>query len=198
MPLYECHCLSCDLTFEVLAPVSKAKKARPCPDCGRLSERIVSAFAIASGSSAGKQQTQEAKPAPAKKNQRPLCLQYPHLPLLCHMDEKAAHRWIAHSKGRGSEFDDKMAKREEMQKQRGVPPLTPKPAADGHGHTHDFRRHGKMKDDATKVEHGHSHANGGAGGGSAKPDGHSHGHGKSPSHEKSHGHSHQTGHAHDH
>ena len=194
MPLYECHCLGCDLTFEVLAPVSKAKKARPCPDCGRLSERIVSAFAIASGSSAGKQQTQEAKQAPAKKNQRPLCLQYPHLPLLCHMDEKAAHRWIAHSKGRGSEFDDKMAKREELQKQRGVPLLPPKPAADSHGHTHDFRRHAKMKEDATKAENGHgdSHANGGDSGGTAKPQGHAQRNGKS------HGHSHQTGHAHDH
>ncbi len=195
MPLYECHCLSCDLTFEVLAPVSKAKQARPCPDCGRLSERIVSAFAIASGSSAVKQQAQEAKPATAKKNQSPLCLQYPHLPLLCHMDEKAAHRWIAHSKGRGSEFDDKMAKREELQKQRGVVP--PKPAAESHGHSHDFRRHGKMKEDAAKVEHGHGHPHA-TGGGSAKPDGKAHGHGKSHSHEKSHGHSHQTGHAHDH
>jgi putative FmdB family regulatory protein len=190
MPLYECHCLSCDLTFEVLAPVSRARKPQPCPGCGRLSERIVSAFAIASGSSADKQQTQEAKPAPAKKNQRPLCLQYPHLPLLCHMDEKAAHRWIAHSKGRGSEFDDKMAKREELQKQRGVVP--PKPAAASHGHSHDFRRHGKMKEDAPRTEHGHSHANGGAGGGTAKPQGHAQGNGKS------HGHSHQTGHAHDH
>ncbi len=191
MPLYECHCLSCDLTFEVLAPVSKAKKPHACPGCGRLSQRIVSAFAIASGSSSHRQQGQEAKQPPAKKNQRPLCLQYPHLPLLCHMDEKAAHRWIAHSKGRGSEFDDKVAKREELQKQRGIPLLPPEPAAESHGHTHDFRRHGKMKEDAPRTEHGHSHANGGDSG-SGKTPGHAHGHGKS------HGHSNQTGHAHDH
>lgn len=191
MPLYECHCLSCDLTFEVLAPVSKAKKARPCPDCGRLSERIISAFTIASGSSSHRQQGKEAKQAPGKKTQRPLCLQYPHLPLLCHMDETAARRWVAHSQGRGAEYDDKVAKREELQKQRGVPLLPPKPAAESHGHTHDFRRHGKMKEDAPRTEHGPSHANGGDSGG-GKAHNHAHGHGKS------HGHSHQTGHAHDH
>ena len=49
MPLYEYHCPSCDLTFEVLTSLSEASKKKPCPECGRRAPRIVSAFAIASG-----------------------------------------------------------------------------------------------------------------------------------------------------
>src|SRR5271154_4270433 len=138
MPIYECHCLICDVTFEVLAPLSQARKTHHCPDCGRPSQRIVSAFAIASASAGVEREKQSTNRAPAKKDPRPLCLQHPHLPLLCHMDEPSAKRWIAHSQGRGSEFDDKRAKREEMRKQRGEAAAA-KPAANGDGHSHDFR-----------------------------------------------------------
>ncbi len=194
MPIYECHCLTCDLTFEVLAPVSAARKSQACPDCGRASQRIVSAFAIASASADTEREKQNARRAPVKKDPRPLCLQHPHLPLLCHMDETAAKRWIAHSQGRGSEFDDKLSKREEVRKQRGAP-APAKPDAPAHGHSHDFRRHGKMTEAATAAPassaapaapthgHAHSHAHG-------KAYGHSH---ASP---KSHGHSHSGSHAH--
>ncbi len=154
MPLYECHCLGCNLTFEVLAPINQARKACPCPECGRPSQRIVSAFAIASRSAAAGQ-GQGTERATSKKDQRPLCLQHPHLPLLCHMDETAARRWIAHSEGRGAEFDDKLAKREELRKQRGEPPPV-KPAADEH--SHDFRRHRSMKADAHAPGHSKSHS----------------------------------------
>ncbi len=34
MPLYECRCERCELTFEVLAPLSSSGlKSRPCPQC---------------------------------------------------------------------------------------------------------------------------------------------------------------------
>ena len=184
MPIYECHCLACDLTFEVLAPLSQARKAHACPDCGRASQRVVSAFAIASASAAAEQKKQNAQRAPVKKDQRPLCLQYPHLPLLCHMDETAAKRWIAHSQGRGSEFDDRLAKREELRKQRGEP-APAKPAAPAHGHSHDFRRHGKMKESESPSGHTHTRTHG-------KAHSHSQGNGKP------HGHSHAGGHTHDH
>ena len=184
MPIYECHCLTCDLTFEVLAPLSQARKAHDCPDCGRPSQRIVSAFAIASASAGVERKKQNTERAPVKKDSRPLCLQHPHLPLLCHMDETAAKRWIAHSQGRGSEFDDKQAKREELRKQRGQPAPV-KPAADSHGHTHEFRRHGKMNEPAHTPAPTDTHTHG-------KANSHSHGSGKS------HGHSHSGSHAHSH
>jgi len=184
MPIYECHCLSCGLTFEVLAPLSQARTAHACPDCGRPSQRIVSAFAIASASAGAERKKQNTERAPAKKDPRPLCLQHPYLPLLCHMDETAAKRWIAHSQGRGSEFDDKQAKREELRKQRGQPAPS-KPAADSHVHAHEFRRHAKMNEPAHTPAPTDTHT-----------------HGKAHSHSqvsgKSRGHSHSGGHAHDH
>ena len=49
MPLYEWECLACDITFEDLVPVSEGSVERACPSCGRMSPRVVSTFAIASG-----------------------------------------------------------------------------------------------------------------------------------------------------
>lgn len=173
MPLYEYHCPSCDLTFEVLASLSEAQKKGPCPECGRRVPRVVSIFAIASGGSGepnltprrGLKHKEETAQKAAKKpkDPRPLCLQYPHLPLLCHMDEKAAKRWVAHAHGRGPEYDDKMAMREELRKKRGETPPepglsqaegqeTPDHGDHSHGqaHPHNYRRHPHM--------HGHLHA----------------------------------------
>jgi putative FmdB family regulatory protein len=143
MPIYECHCLGCDLTFEVLAPLSQAGRRHPCPRCNRPAPRIASAFAIASG---GGSRESQAETATAKKpgapEQPPLCLRYPHVPLLCHMDQKAAKRWLAHYDGRGAEYDDRQAAREDLRKKRGLPPEPP-PAPPTHSHEHgrNFRRH---------------------------------------------------------
>jgi putative FmdB family regulatory protein len=183
MPLYEWHCTPCDLTFEMLAPLSEARRTKRCPRCGRRSARTVSAFAIASGEDAS-----HGRPAAhtvQRPNQPPLCLQHPHVPMLCHMDEKAARRWLAHCNGRGAEYDEKAANREELRKKRGEPP-PPKPDAPAHAHAHNVRRHSRAgTNDGRSATKNHSHAG-------EEPHGHPHGHGRG------HDHSHEGAHSHRH
>ncbi|MGO9057327.1 MAG: FmdB family zinc ribbon protein [Candidatus Binataceae bacterium] len=168
MPLYEWECLACETTFEDLVPVSEGSVGHACPSCGRMSPRVVSTFAIASG--AGPQPAAgTATAAPAAKPP-PICLRYPHIPLLCHMDQPTAERAVAYAHGRGGEYDDKKGAREELRKKRGLPPPPP-PAPPMHAHTHNPRRHqaagagqpGKAAaghDHATKDAHKHDHAGG--------------------------------------
>ena len=145
MPLYEYHCVACQLTFEELTPMSESAKKKPCPECGKRAPRIVSAFAITSGAvdiHAG----QDPKPTPQTQTQRPLCMRYPQVPLSCHMDEYSVKRFAAHSVGRGGEFDDTMAKAAEVRKQRGLPEPKYAPPSHGHDHGHDHSHsHGKGK-----------------------------------------------------
>jgi hypothetical protein len=42
------------------------------------------------------------------------------------MDDRSAERFAAHKLGRGAEYDDKSAAREDLRKKRGLPP-TPAP-----------------------------------------------------------------------
>lgn len=158
MPIYEHHCLPCDLTFEALAPLSEARSAKRCPSCGRRAARVTSAFAIAGGAPPA----ENSSGAMVKQDPRPLCLRHPHLPLLCHMDEGSARRFVAHANGRGAEYDDRKAEREERRHRLGEPPAAAAPKSAGHGH--EFRRHGHA--------HGHAHAHDGKHG-----HGHEHGHG---------------------
>src|SRR6266851_5870286 len=147
MPIYECRCIPCEITFEVLARAGHANRRHPCPECGRPSRRIVSTFAIVSGGSNvrdAKSGMAAANTAASKRRSGPpLCLQNPHIPLLCHMDQKSGERFVAHFNGRGDEYDDKMATREYVRKKRGLPP-----PADAHnrqnsgGHSHS---HGKTR-----------------------------------------------------
>src|SRR5580698_5103410 len=53
MPIYECYCEACRITFEILAPVTEANRKRPCPRCARASRRVVSAFAIGNAGTRG-------------------------------------------------------------------------------------------------------------------------------------------------
>jgi putative FmdB family regulatory protein len=161
MPLYEWECLACEITFEDLASVSEGRVEHPCPDCGRMSPRVVSTFAIASGGSPEPQAAANTGSAPAGAKP-PICLRYPHIPLLCHMDQPTAERAVAYAHGRGAEYEDKKGSREELRKKRGLPPPPP-PAPPAHVHHHNPRRHQTSagadhghKDSA----HGHDHAAG--------------------------------------
>jgi putative FmdB family regulatory protein len=158
MPLYEWECLSCDIRFEELAPVSEGRLERACPDCGRMSPRVVSTFAIASGVSPEPQTAAAAKSSKAPET--PICLRYPHIPLLCHMDKPTAERAVAHAQGRGAEYDDRKGQAEETRKKRGLPPPPP-PAPPPHAHFH--KRHqasGTQEHGHSGPEHDHPHDHG--------------------------------------
>ncbi len=159
MPIYEWECLACEITFEDLAPISEGRLERACPSCGRMSPRVVSAFAIASGAVAQPQPSAATAAGSAAK--APICLRYPHIPLLCHMDQPTAERAVAYAHGRGAEYDDKKGTREELRKKRGLPPPPPR-APPAHAHFHNPRRH--QGADAAKHDHstaGHDRAQGG-------------------------------------
>ena len=117
MPLYECRCERCELTFEVLAPLSSSGlRSRPCPKCGRAARRIISAvaFTVEGGArqSSTPDVTQLKVPPPAR---------------LCWMDDRSAARYAAYKHGRGAEYDDKTQAREEAKKKRDEPPAKPAP-----------------------------------------------------------------------
>jgi putative FmdB family regulatory protein len=127
MPLYECRCERCELTFEVLAPLSSSgMRSRPCPNCGRAARRIISAvaFTVEGGTRASSTPdvTRLKVPPPAR---------------LCWMDDRSAARYAAYKHGRGAEYDDKLNAPDEAQNKRGEPPpVKPAAAAQDHGHSH--------------------------------------------------------------
>lgn len=129
MPLYECRCERCALTFEVLAPISAARmRSRPCPECGRAARRIISpvSFAVGGAPAANVALRGQSRSDVTK-------LSVPPWARLCWMDDKSAARFAAYKHGRGAEYDDTVAAREETRKQRGE--SVEKPAADSHGHS---------------------------------------------------------------
>lgn len=134
MPLYECRCERCELTFEVLAPLSASRmKSRRCPECGRQARRIISAvsfsLAAANGTSAADEPADPRRYDPRRSDVTKL--KVPPSARLCWMDDRSAARLAAYKHGRGAEYDDVMAARDEAQK-RGEP----QPAQDAHGHGH--------------------------------------------------------------
>jgi putative FmdB family regulatory protein len=160
MPLYEWECLACEIRFEDLAPVSDGRLDRSCPNCGRMSPRVVSSFAIAAGASPEPQAA--ARTAGARGADAPICLRYPHIPLLCHMDKPTAERAVAYAQGRGAEHDDRKGQAAEMRKKRGLPP-PPSPAPPAHAHFHNPRRHqaaagADTHDHSAAADHGHDHS----------------------------------------
>lgn len=116
MPLYECHCERCELTFEVLASLSAATKSHPCPACGRRARRVISSVnfgrgeGIASASHEGllgpNDVTRLKVPPPAQ---------------ICWMDQPSSARYAAHLNGRGGEYDETVAARSETRKKGGEP-----------------------------------------------------------------------------
>ena len=150
MPIYECSCAACGITFEILAPVSEANRKRPCPRCARPARRVVSAFAIGSARAlAESAAAHSATPSPAGGRHshaghahhanaghahhahaqpgRPRRPTVPDFARLCWMDDRSAERFAAYKLGRGAEYDDKTAAREDLRKKRGLPPT---PVAD--------------------------------------------------------------------
>lgn len=129
MPLYECRCERCDLTFEVLAPMSTRTKARPCPECGKSSRRVISAASL---ELRGTRQDSPAESAKLSQNDVTKLTLPPH-ERLCWMDDHSASRIAAYRRGRGAEFDDTVAAREELQKKRAEPPV--KAGHESHSHS---------------------------------------------------------------
>jgi hypothetical protein len=77
-------------------------------------------------------------------------MRYPQIPLLCHMDQPSAQRFVARVQGRGAQYDDAVGARDELRKKRGErPPAPAEPAT--HDHTHHHHAHG------TKKPHSHRH-----------------------------------------
>src|SRR5271155_4501910 len=110
MPIYECRCEACEITFEILAPVSAANRKRACPRCARPSRRVVSAFAIGAARVA-ENQASSAADLPAHEHAgnahhphthhgrrgRPVV---PDFARLCWMDDRSAERFVAYKTGR--------------------------------------------------------------------------------------------------
>lgn len=131
MPLYEWRCERCELTFEVLAPLSASRmKSHRCPECGRQARRIISAVSFSVGSASDKAQ----EPAATGSGRSDVTkLRLPPSARLCWMDDRSAARLAAYKHGRGAEYDDTMAARDEARKKREEP--TPVPEAHGHNHS---------------------------------------------------------------
>lgn len=131
MPLYECRCERCELTFEVLAPLSASRmRSRPCPECGRPARRVMSAVSFSLGPARGSGKSGAASdntPVPDVTK-----LKVPPSARLCWMDDRSAARLAAYKHGRGAEYDDVMAAREEKRKKRGEP----QSAAQAREHSH--------------------------------------------------------------
>lgn len=134
MPLYECECVRCDLTFEVLAPVSESgAKSFPCPECGRKARRMLSAVIFGRGGNAPVESAVERRPVDSSRPDVTK-LRVPPPAQLCWMDGPSSARYAAHLNGRGAEYDDTVATRADRRKQVGE--TEKQPAAQHHGHSH--------------------------------------------------------------
>jgi putative FmdB family regulatory protein len=124
MPLYECECARCDLTFEVLASISESgARSFACPECGRRAPRIPSAIVFKRGKVAA---DSTADPPPANPSRPDVTrLKVPPPAQLCWMDGPSRARYAAYLNGRGAEYDDTMATRADLREQRGEPAKPP-------------------------------------------------------------------------
>jgi putative FmdB family regulatory protein len=144
MPLYEYACPRCQTAFTRLRPLAAAAEPAPCPACGAPATRTIAPFAVLTRAPAagppspargrgarGEGQPEDRRTVPGP----PLCQRYPHIPLLCHMEPKAAERWIAKAEGREEQYLEQEARRQEEAARRGLPPEQPH-TPPGHGHLH--------------------------------------------------------------
>jgi putative FmdB family regulatory protein len=129
MPIYEWQCTD-GHGFEVLASANIASRRQRCPSCGKKSERVISTFAIHGGAP-----IQTASERAAARDLDVTGVKLPNVARLCGMDDYSATRLAAHKLGRGNEFDDKMAARNQRQAARGEP-VKKKSATHKHTHSH--------------------------------------------------------------
>ncbi|HEY7296140.1 MAG TPA: FmdB family zinc ribbon protein [Dehalococcoidia bacterium] len=131
MPIYEYGCTACGAAFSRLRPLSAAAEDSICAACGAAARRTVSSFAVAGRAAPPAEAAAPATPV------APLCQRYPHLPLLCHMEPKAAERWVARAEGREEQYLEREAKREQARALAGLPAAPPPAPAEQHfGHVH--------------------------------------------------------------
>jgi putative FmdB family regulatory protein len=113
MPLYEYLCGDCLKSFEALVPRSASpQSSHNCPDCGATSRRILSAVNLTSEPRMPNPQSRDGKPDVTS-------LKLPPAARLCWMDDRSAARLAAYKAGRGAEYDDTVAAREELALQHG-------------------------------------------------------------------------------
>jgi putative FmdB family regulatory protein len=127
MPLYEWRCGACDQTFEALVAIGASKRRRACPVCGRPSDRVMSAARFHSGRAPA---PTDVRPAGAKRDVTQL--RVPSPARICWMDDRSASRLAAYKHGRGAEYDDTMAARDEAKKKHGV---AEERVSHAHGHS---------------------------------------------------------------
>ncbi|HVC44461.1 MAG TPA: zinc ribbon domain-containing protein [Candidatus Binataceae bacterium] len=132
MPLYECRCEPCGVTFEVLVPLSAARmRSRPCPQCARPARRIISAVSFMMGG--GSPPPGAGRSDPSRRDVT--SLKVPPSARLCWMDDKSASRFAAYKHGRGAEYDDTVAARAERSAQLGLPETKNQQHPHGHDHS---------------------------------------------------------------
>ena|SRR5438309_184965 len=127
MPIYEWRC-GRGHVFEALVPATASSLRGRCPVCGKSAARMFSAFAIQSGATLA-----TASERAASREVDVTKLAVPSFARPCGMDDYSAARFAAHKLGRGAEFDDKMATRQQQDAAQGKE--APKAKA-GRAHKH--------------------------------------------------------------
>ncbi len=127
MPLYECYCEPCELTFEALAPLSAAgAPSHPCPRCGAAARRILSAVVFGRRAAA-----EPVAPAPGGRPDVTR-LRVPGPAQICWMDGPSKARYAAYLNGRGREYDEVVAARAEKARDREPSAAPAAPTSEHH------------------------------------------------------------------
>jgi putative FmdB family regulatory protein len=116
MPLYEYFCDACGEGFEALVSFGASDSfTHGCPGCGGRSRRILSAVNFA------RERRTPTLPQGQARDGKPdvTSLRLPPAARLCWMDNQSAARLAAYKAGRGAEYDDTVATRNELASRRG-------------------------------------------------------------------------------